>query len=270
MQYAQIPPPDFLRHHVRYFWTLESSATEALPKVFGPVVDGCPGLMFQQPDMGAFSQDNKQLADIAVYGQSTKHSVLTFTGQLHLVGIVFYPNALKSIFGINAGELTNACTNLELLPARHTAELSGRLLHASPIAEQINILSDYLFKQIASNQQADDLTQYAIAQIAKTKGGTSLKDLQDDLRMTERSFERRFKDHVGISPKLFSRICRFQASLSQLRANHYSKLSDVAFENDYADQSHFIRTFKEFTGFSPYQYQKQLEEVAENFTLFIN
>jgi AraC-like DNA-binding protein len=69
---------------------------------------------------------------------------------------------------------------------------------------------------------------------------------------------------VGISPKLFSRICRFQATLQQLRTNGFDKLSDIAFEHNYADQSHFIRSFKEFAGVSPFQYQKQFEEIAEN------
>ena len=105
---------------------------------------------------------------------------------------------------------------------------------------------------------------YAVSAIARSKGNVALKGLQIELRLSERSFERKFKEYIGISPKLFSRICRFQASLKQLRNNDFSKLSDVAFENEYADQSHFIRAFKEFAGFSPFQYQKQSPEVIEN------
>jgi hypothetical protein len=54
--------------------------------------------------------------------------------------------------------------------------------------------------------------------------------LQETLGLPERSFERKFKQCVGISLKLFSRICRFQASLNQLRNDDYYKLSDIAFE----------------------------------------
>ena len=71
---------------------------------------------------------------------------------------------------------------------------------------------------------------------------------------------------MGVSPKLFARISRFQASLSQLRNNDFNKLSDLAFDNDYADQSHFIRSFREFAGFSPHQLRKQSVELLENFT----
>jgi AraC-like DNA-binding protein len=100
--------------------------------------------------------------------------------------------------------------------------------------------------------------------IHQSDGNISLKNIQKDLQLSERSFERRFKQCVGVSPKLFSRICRFQASLAQLRKNGYNKLSDIAYENEYADQSHFIRAFKEFAGFSPVQYQKKSKEVVEN------
>lgn len=64
---------------------------------------------------------------------------------------------------------------------------------------------------------------------------------------------------IGISPKLFARISRFQESLYQLRAGKYDKLSDVAYENEYFDQSYFIRVFKEFTGFSPLQFKKNMQ-----------
>jgi AraC-like DNA-binding protein len=91
--------------------------------------------------------------------------------------------------------------------------------------------------------------------------------LQRNLNLSERGFQRRFNQHVGISPKLFSRVCKFQAALGQLKNNNYANLSDVAFDNGYADQSHFIRSFKEFAGFSPYQFQKRDRKIAENFSV---
>ncbi|MNT33599.1 DNA-binding transcriptional activator FeaR [compost metagenome] len=111
---------------------------------------------------------------------------------------------------------------------------------------------------------ADEIIQYSLSQIVKSKGGILLKDLHDDLQLSERSFERKFKQSIGISPKLYARICRFKVSLNQLKNNDFQKLSDIAYENDYSDQSHFIRSFKEFAGFSPLQYPKLVNVVIEN------
>ena len=79
--------------------------------------------------------------------------------------------------------------------------------------------------------------------------------------MSDRSFERRFKELAGFSPKLYSRIARFQAALT-----HYGSglpLTDIAHNCGYYDQSHFINDFKEFSGYSPKVYFGGLAEGSE-------
>lgn len=268
MKYQEIAPPAYLKNHVRYFWTLESSGTEHLPHIFGPVADGCPGLILQQSADGSFYQEDKQLPDLLLYGQTTRYTELHTTGAICSIGVCCYPHALKSVFGLNADELTNTCLDLDLLAVTKDFYLAEKLSDTPSLAAKIDIISAFIFNQISKNTAGtDEVTQFALTQIIASKGSIALKDLQQQLQLTERSFERRFKQGVGISPKLFSRICRFQNSLEQLRNNKYSKLSDIAFENDYADQSHYIRVFKEFAGFSPYQYQKKSSEVAPGFLL---
>ena len=63
-----------------------------------------------------------------------------------------------------------------------------------------------------------------------------------------------FESNVGISPRLYKRICQFNAAFQQLNQMKFSKLSDIAYEKGYADQSHFVRTFKEFTNITPKEY----------------
>lgn len=55
------------------------------------------------------------------------------------------------------------------------------------------------------------------------------------------------------------RTLLFQETLDQLRTNSYDKLSDIAYENEYFDQSYFIRVLKEFTGFSPLEFKKNMQ-----------
>jgi AraC-like DNA-binding protein len=267
VNYQQLPPPAYLQDYIRYYWVLESDCSDAQSKSFKTMADGCPGLIFQQPDKGILYQNNKALPGIFLYGQATTHAEIRINGKFSTIGIYFYPNALKSIFGLNAEELTDTCTDLDLLAAQHGFYLSEQLSNAATAMDQVNIISNYLLFQIRKNNHCTDTSiQYALSHIIQTKGTVSLKDLQKQLQLSERSFERRFKQYVGITPKLFSRISRFQASLGQLRNNEYDKLSDIAFGNDYADQSHFIRSFKEFAGCSPFQYQKNAVEVMENFS----
>lgn len=271
MKYKQIKPPAYLKDYVRYFWTLESNGIGASPKTFKTIADGCPGLIVQQSENGTFyDQNNKPLPRIFLYGQATKHAQIHALGKFSTIGIYLHPSALKPIFGLKADELTDSCLDLNVMAEKQGVHLSEQLLSASSLADQIKILSSYLLFQIRKNDTpADKPMQHALSQILQSKGNLSLKKLRETLGLSERSFERKFKQCVGIPPKLFSRVCRFQASLDQLRNNHYHKLSDIAFENEYADQSHFIRAFKEFAGFSPYRYRQQSNEVVENFAELI-
>jgi AraC-like DNA-binding protein len=83
-----------------------------------------------------------------------------------------------------------------------------------------------------------------------------VKKLTEQLHLTERTLQRRFVEHIGVSPKQFAKIIQFQASLSSLSDKTVSKLTEVVYESGYADQSHFIRSFKKYTGRKPSQLKK--------------
>lgn len=251
MKHDIIIPPPGLSTVVRCFWTLEGDSMHALSQAFGSLVDGCPGIIFQHSDAGTLAMDDQQLPGLFLYGQTTTHTEITAKGRFRASGVMFHPYALKSVFGVNAAELTGSCITP---PEQKGYQLLERLSDAIfPVKE----LEAYLYTQI-TNEHRFGLVEYAVSQILGSNGNISMRDLHEELQISEKSFERKFKDHVGIPPKLFSGICRYQASLHQLKNNQYNKLSDIAYENDYADQSHFIRSFKKYTGCSPHQFQKQM------------
>ena len=264
MDYKTYLPPDALKQYVKYFWSLKSDFSPSLQS-FRVMADGCPGMIFQQVDNGLLYQFDKQLPETFLYGQSTRFAELNLKGMFNTIGVFFYPNALKLLFGINANELTDSCLDIDAEARKSGFYLSEQLSQAESIQEKIDIFSVYFFFLIRSNHKSENpLMQYVVSVIVESGGTVILKELRDKVQLSERSFERKFKEYVGISPKLFTRICRFQAALDQMRNNDFHKLSDVAFENDYSDQSHFIRSFREFAGFSPNEFRTQQNEIAEN------
>lgn len=259
MDYRILPAPDFLKNHIHYFWVWEHAATGGSPQVFRPVADGHPGLIFQASDKDVFCNSNgERYSSLFVYGQTVQHRELHAQGSFKAWGICFKPHALKSLFGLDADELTDTCAPLANLIPQRESSLPQELQDLPSAALQIERMANFFRQRLQQGKPASAThTEHALTQLLHSKGKVSLKTLQDTLQLSERALERKFRQEVGISPKLFSRICRFQASLQQLKSGQYDKLSDIAFENGYADQSHFIRVFREFSGFTPEEYRKQ-------------
>jgi AraC-like DNA-binding protein len=271
LKHQKISPPEHLREYVRYFWTLESNAADLPSKTFKTIADGSPGLIFQYSDQGSFYQFDKKLPPVFLYGQSTRCTEIQSPSVFKSIGVYFEPHVLKSVFGFHANELTDTCIDVGEMAGKQGFALTDQLIEAATSTEQASILSEYLTVQLRRNEDKnDDAIAYVLGQINRSKGLITLKELYRQSGMSERSFERKFQQSVGLSPKLYTRICRFQASLHQLRNNDFQKLSDIAFEQEYSDQSHFIRAFKEFSGFSPNQFQKRSNELIENFPELIS
>jgi AraC-like DNA-binding protein len=266
MNFQTVAPPAILQSVVRYFWTLEGDAAHEGQKTFRTMADGCPGIIYQHADDGTFFQQDKQLPDFFLFGQTTRYAEINLSGKFNTVGVYFQPNALQCIFGNNAEELTDSCLDINLFAKKQGFNLSDQLAGITTASGKVEALIDYLSAQMVHNHNRENRAmEYAMLQISQSKGTIPLKQLQDYLQQSERSFLRNFKQYTGIPPKLFSRICRFQSSLQKLRKTDFNKKYDISYEQDYADQSHFIRAFKEFAGLSPNQYQKQASELVENF-----
>jgi AraC-like DNA-binding protein len=82
--------------------------------------------------------------------------------------------------------------------------------------------------------------------------------LIEELPITERTLERNFSAYVGLSPKQFSKIIQFQFALNRLTETSIEKLTDVGLDSGFTDQSHFIKTFKRYTGQTPSFFRRNL------------
>jgi AraC-like DNA-binding protein len=127
-----------------------------------------------------------------------------------------------------------------------------QLKKSTSLTQQVEIISNLMRGLISShNINENDNIQKAIAQILHSKGQLKIKELLKELPLTERTLERNFKAHIGLSPKQFSKIIQFQSSLNQLTKVKFQKLTDIGIDSGFTDQSHFIRTFKSYTGQTP-------------------
>jgi AraC-like DNA-binding protein len=193
-------------------------------------------------------------AHLTLFGQTVLPETLIMDEGFVLIAYFLKPYALFSIFGITALELTDRPVELSLLTKKGTAELQDRLLNADSVADSIVLLDAYLTGLIAGAKTDSRGITYAADIIAHRPLPEILLHVQNELNVTERTFQRMFEKNIGLAPNLYRRIRQFNSAFQQLNAGNYTKLSDIAFQNGYADQSHYVRAFKEFTGITPKDY----------------
>jgi AraC-like DNA-binding protein len=217
--------------------------------------DGYPGLMYQQTENGLYVKPhNKKMPELFFYGQTIHPIELQIEGPYRLIVFQLYPFVLKSLFKLNAKDLNDDCYDLTRLKSFDVPPLITQLTKAATLQKTIDRIASFLFSAFESSKELFDYKiQQAIEMIIEANGQLPVKALREKIKISERTFERRFITQVGLSPRQFSKIIQFQVSLNQLQTSDYAKLSDIVYDNGFADQSHFIRVIKAYTGKTPGQ-----------------
>jgi len=210
--------------------------------------NGTPTLVFQTAKGKIKNQSNH----LTLFGQTVLPDQLLITGEFTLIAYFLAPHSLPSLFDIQASELTDNPIDLTLLSKNSV--LQERLLNARTLTDKLSLLDDYIITLTKKAKSGTKKIMYATEIISQNPYSQVLSQVQKELCVTERTFQRLFENNVGISPNLFRRISQFNKAFQQLNNRHFQNLSDIAFDNNYADQSHFVKAFKEFTSITPTGY----------------
>ncbi|QEC54180.1 helix-turn-helix protein [Anseongella ginsenosidimutans] len=252
MKVSNLQPGNALAGYVQRILVIENYRVIS-PFILPLFANGAPTLLFLT---AAGTLDNSPANHLTLFGQTVFPRTLTVKENFTLIAYFFKPHALHALFGVPAHELADYPVSLNLLEPGMTAELKDRLLNAGSTKIMLSLLDNYIFRLITRTRIAAEMVMHAANMVASCTSGESLAAVQKELYVTERTFQRLFKNAIGIAPNLFRRICQFNAGFQQLNSGRFSRLSDIAFAHGYADQSHYIRTFKEFTGTTPKDYLK--------------
>ena len=220
--------------------------------------DGYPGIVYSESDNAFYVQpQNRTLPDFYLYGQATVPILQRVKGSFRLITLRLYPFAVRMLLGINPKILNDECFDLMQLPNIDTKSVVEQLRKTEGISEKLNGIVRYfneLVKLASSN--TDNSIKLALNLIISTKGATTIREIHDQLFITERTFERRFSKEIGVTPKQFTSIIQFSSSMNMLTEDDFCKLTDIGLDSGYADQSHFIRTFKKYSGKTPSNFLK--------------
>ncbi len=264
MKYYTIQPPPRLAPYVRCFWVYEGEASAGQPYIYRGYADGCTELIFHYQSVFdlVLSDDATEKGWAAGIHAQTR----TFTRNIvyknfGIFGCYLYPYAIPRLFSFPANDLTDQMTDLGSVLGRPGRELEEQILMAGSNPKRVEILSAFLEKRLDRDRRELPPVFRSINHIISTRGLVDVGNLAGEYYLSNRQFERKFKEFSGFSPKLYSRIIRFQAALKEYGSG--KSLTDIAYDCGYYDQSHFINDFKEFSGYNPKIYFSGKAEGSE-------
>ncbi|TCP27784.1 AraC-like DNA-binding protein [Scopulibacillus darangshiensis] len=132
-----------------------------------------------------------------------------------------------------------------------------KILFKKSFDERIELFGKFV-NSLISDMSCQSIVEYAIKKIYKNKGNININQLSMDTGYSDRYLRKKFEESIGFSPKQFSEMVRFQNSLAMIfKERSYNSL-DIAYENGYHDQAHFIKGFKKFVDLTPTQFIENL------------
>jgi AraC-like DNA-binding protein len=173
------------------------------------------------------------------------------------IGIELKPQALNTLLGIDVAELRDGLVELN---AFSTANLNEQLLNAKSQRDQIASLTRLLKAKAGAKRRKDELVTRSLRLMDENIGSLHVRNLLKCLNVSERQLERRFARAVGVPASFYLRVMRFQETVRLMQAGEFDRLTAIAYDLGYTDQSHFIKDVKEFTGSTPSDLSHALDE----------
>ncbi|MBU2899576.1 helix-turn-helix transcriptional regulator [Maribacter dokdonensis] len=249
-------PQQNLKEWVQCYWTLES-AIEDTPVKNTIIPDGTMKLIFHYGDTYRHHPNSKEsfiLPKCFLIGQLTQPYIVEPLGVTGTFVVRFQPNGFFPFADINIKEIQNTAVPLDVLFDQEGEILGNQILEAHSTAERIALIETFLLDRLIDKKNIDHIVKSTIETILEANGQFSVNELSKQNNIHRRQLVRKFSSTIGLSPKQLSKTIRIQNTLKKLLTEEVTSLTDLAYENEYFDQAHFIKDFKEFTGLTPKEF----------------
>lgn len=215
----------------------------------------------------AYTLQNKKYESLQVplqfiSGQNIYSYKLYLQGKIGICGIVFKPAALSTIFNLPMYEYVEERIDLHTIFNKELIAAFIRQINESDEHTKVRLLEKFVLDQVNQLSPKPDYIDEAANFIIENNGMLQVADLLHNSCMSRRTFERRFFEKVGLSPKYFARVRRLSYLCNLIAGKKKVEWARIFYECNFYDQAHFIKDFEVFTGRTPQQYLKENTELA--------
>lgn len=265
MVYRTYMPRSPLSDFVELFWSYEGyNPPHAQERV---IPTGTMQLIFnlREDEFRVYDRQGyrfQSLGGCLLSGAHSKFVVIDTASQASTVGVHFKPGGAYPFLELPASELRDSDVPLDALWGAKAIELRDRLLEAETPEARFRILEQTLLAQVARPPAHHPAVALALNEFQSMPRTRTMKEISEHASLSRRRLIQLFREEVGLTPKLFCRIRRFQEVIRLLERSQRVEWSDVALSCGYFDQAHFIHDFRAFSGVTPTTYlARQVEHL---------
>jgi AraC-like DNA-binding protein len=183
--------------------------------------------------------------------------------EAYVLGVNFRIGGALPFFGCFASEAGGSHVDLANIWGRQVDELHERLALEPEPNTQFRLLEGALLDRLSRGERHHPAAHVALQSLGAAGPASRTREVARQVGLSQRRLITIFKQELGVTPKLFSRVRRFQRALVQIRGSAVPDWPSVAVDCGYFDQSHMIRDFLAFSGFSPLEYWRRQRDLAE-------
>lgn len=194
---------------------------------------------------------------VVVTGPKTKPVGLLFGKDHLMLKVDFQPTGTYRLVGINMEEIVNKGIDATTIWGDQITNVLEKLRNTSSYNKMIEIVSNFLERKVLENCRPEEAIDQVASQMLDPFQDHSLQEWASMACLSLRQFERSFITRVGLTPKLFIRIVRFEYAMRIKNDFPGKSWKEIAFECGYTDSSHILKEFKEFAEFPPSQFYLQ-------------
>lgn len=252
MHYESFAPAVSLKHLVKEYWVFENEDPTVYTQKIIP--DGYSEIIVHYGDPYKINRSGswESQSSLLFSNQISKFFFLENTGKSGMIGIKLHPTAFYQLFQIDVSSLTDRVLPLDRIMGEISKGLHPAQAKEMSITNRVMLAEGWMKDQLQNLQPQPKIDQ-CIASIFESHGMTDMEQLAKDVELSTRQMERLFKKVVGLTPKFYCRIIRFNY-IFEIMKEHKNSWIRTALQSGYFDQSHFIKNFKEFTGEEPTNY----------------
>jgi len=268
MKYTEIIPGMGLKQYVKCFYTYESDTNVGFEDTVFP--SGCIEIIFNLGTGNWQTATNDGFLttpSMELWGQLLRPLPIRSIGRNTMLGIRFYPHAAAYFLNDKVGLFNNQVVDFSYVGGRRASELYSRLQGAGTWDQRIKLIETFLLHTLSLSEKGlgrVDMVTDIMGEIRQHDFFDNIENVANRYGITSRYLQKLFFQYTGLSPKLYTKIHRFQNSL-RLVTKKDTSLTSVAYDCGYFDQSHFIREFKSFTGLTPSGYSSESSPITVAF-----